>query len=139
MNSSKHSHSQIDNNTIYYGKRLKGTNDWTWEKDANLTHKFKGLVKETTYEICTKASDNAGNGEQISNIVEITTEKIDKPTITTDPNAPTNKKVKVTVTYPEIDGGKYKYSEDGINYIEVSLNDGEYVTYIEENKTIYAL
>lgn len=133
------SHSQIDNNTIYYGKRLKGTNDWTWEKDANLTHKFKGLVKETTYEICTKASDNAGNGEQISNIVEITTEKIDKPTITTDPNAPTNKKVKVTVTYPEIDGGKYKYSEDGINYIEVSLNDGEYVTYIEENKTIYAL
>ena len=46
---------------------------------CNLTHKFKGLVKETTYEICTKASDNAGNGEQISNIVEITTEKIDKP------------------------------------------------------------
>ena len=62
--------SGVDNNTIKYGYKKKGsTGDYTWSN----TNRFSGLEYAGNYVVVTQAYDRAGNGPTISDEYEFTT------------------------------------------------------------------
>ncbi len=129
--------SGINGATRQYAIKKKSDTTWSaWVTSNSSTYTFNSLVKNTEYQVKTKASDNAGNSTE-SAVCNINTLDIGKPTLTPSATTWTNKNVDVTITYANISGTTRQYSTDGTNWSNAS-GTTQKVTVSSNNVTVYA-
>ena len=131
---------QIDNesgirgSTRQYAIKQSSEQNWgAWVTDVNTSHTFTGLTLNQSYDVKTRVQDMAENGYAESQVTTITTQNIEKPTITPSTTNITKEDITITISYPEIQGITKQYSFNGTDW-----NDYTGPFKITENKTIYA-
>ncbi len=110
----KDENSGINNSEISWGiKDADIGGEITWTKAAETTHKFTDLKPGTNYEIYSKAVDNAGNEEVISQKADCQTTALEKPIIEISPESEwTKDTVRVTIAAGvENEESKIQYTE----------------------------
>ena len=131
---------QIDNesgikgSTRQYAIKQSLEQNWgAWVTDVNTSHTFTGLTLNQSYDVKTRVQDIVENGYAESQVTTITTQNIEKPTITPSTTNITKEDITITISYPEIQGITKQYSFNATDW-----NDYTGPFKITENKTIYA-
>ena len=129
--------SGIKNFKFYLNGVLKETQELDY---TELSYEYKDLVQGVSYEIRVEIEDNVGNKKEFTEtkeVDEITTEEDVQVDI--NPTDWTNQNVDVKLSYPAAAGQVGQYSQDGINWKDVTEEgkSGVYNETIVENKTIY--